>query len=159
MEQAETRTDHHGMGTTLTVGVFSEDGTLDIGHAGDSRLYLVRRGELLQITQDHSLVAEYLASGKITAAEAEDHPQRNVITRALGIGWDLEVDDHTVNLRPGDRVLICSDGLTSMIGDDVIAEILAEQTAAQAAGWALIEAANQAGGEDNITVAIVDVLE
>ncbi len=82
-----------------------------------------------------------------------------MITRALGIGWDLEVDDHTVNLRPGDRVLICSDGLTSMIGDDVIAEILAEQTAAQAAGWALIEAANQAGGEDNITVAIVDVLE
>ena len=159
MEQGDARTDHHGMGTTLTVGVFGPDGTLDVGHAGDSRLYLSRRHELLQITSDHSLVAEYLAAGKITAEQAEDHPQRNVITRALGISWDLEVDDHRVNLRPGDRVLLCSDGLTSMVADDEIAAILSEQPAAQAAGWALIEAANQAGGEDNITVAIVDVLE
>lgn len=159
MEDGEARTDHHGMGTTLTVGVFGTDGTLDVGHAGDSRLYLKRREELLQVTSDHSLVAEYLAAGKITLEEAADHPQRNVITRALGIGWELEVDGHTVHLRPGDRILLCSDGLTSMVPDDVISEILTEQPAAQAAGWALIEAANQAGGEDNITVAIVDVLE
>ncbi len=159
MGRGEARTDHHGMGTTLTIGLFRPDGTLDVGHAGDSRLYLSRRHELLQVTTDHSLVAEYLATGKITAEETVDHPQRNVITRALGISWDLEVDDHRVNLRPGDRVLLCSDGLTSMISDDEIATILSEQPAPQAAGWALIEAANQAGGEDNITVAIVDVLE
>ncbi len=159
MEQGEAQTDHHGMGTTLTVGVFGTDGTLDVGHAGDSRLYLNRRQELLQVTSDHSLVAEYLAAGKITPEEAEDHPQRNVITRALGIGWELQVDGHTVHLRPGDRVLLCSDGLTSMVPDEEIAAILAQQPAVQAAGWALIEAANQAGGEDNITVAIVDVLE
>ena len=159
MERGDARSDHHGMGTTLTIGVFGPDGTLDVGHAGDSRLYLSRRHEFLQITKDHSLVAEYLAAGKITAEEAEDHPQRNVITRALGIGWDLEVEDHRVNLRPGDRVLLCSDGLTSMVPDDEISTILSEQPSAQAAGWALIEAANKAGGEDNITVAIVDVLE
>lgn len=159
MEASGERPDQQGMGTTLTAGVFDEDGTLRVGHVGDSRLYLFRRADLVQVTRDHSLVAEYLASGAISAEEAEHHPQRNVITRALGIDWDITVDGHTVHLRPGDRVLICSDGLTSMVGDDEIAALLAEHTAAQAACWALIEAANQAGGEDNITVAVVDVLE
>jgi protein phosphatase len=132
---------------------------LEVGHVGDSRLYLFRRGDLLQVTRDHSLVADYLASGAISAEEAAHHPQRNVITRALGIDWELDVDAHTVNLRPGDRVLLCSDGLTSMIGDDEIAALLTEHAAPQPACWALIEAANAAGGEDNITVAVVDVLE
>ncbi len=159
MEAAENRADQHGMGTTLTAGLFGPDGTLEIGHVGDSRLYLFRRTTLLQVTNDHSLVAEYLASGAISAEEAANHPRRNVITRALGIGWDVTADTHTVHLRPGDRVLICSDGLTTMVTDDDIAAILATQPAPQATGWALIEAANQAGGEDNITVAIVDVLE
>lgn len=159
MALAESRPDLFGMGTTLTIAVFEDDGRLRIGHVGDSRLYLVRRGDLLQVTQDHSLVAEYLASGKITAEEAENHPQRNVITRALGVAWELKVDAHLVHLRPGDRILMCSDGLTSMVGDEDIATILDEQSAAQPATWALIEAANQAGGEDNITVAVVDVLE
>ena len=159
MEAAENRADQHGMGTTLTAGLFGPDGTLEVGHVGDSRLYLFRRTTLLQVTQDHSLVAEYLASGAISAEEAANHPRRNVITRALGIGWEVTADTHTVHLRPGDRVLICSDGLTSMVGDDAIADILEAQPAPQATGWALIEAANQAGGEDNITVAIVDAIE
>jgi len=159
VEAAEKRSDQWGMGTTLTVGVFGEDGTLRVGHVGDTRLYLFRRSSLLQVTKDHSLVAEYLASGAISAEEAENHPQRNVVTRALGIDRQVEADDHTVHLRPGDRVLICSDGLTSMVSDDEVAAILDAQPAAQATGWALIEAANGAGGEDNITVAIVDVLE
>ena len=159
MDHAESRPDLFGMGTTLTIARFEEDGRLFVGHVGDSRLYLVRRGDLLQVTQDHSLVAEYLAAGKITAEEAENHPQRNVITRALGVTWELDVDDHLVHLRTGDRVLICSDGLTSMVADEEIAAILNEQSAAQSATWALVEAANQAGGEDNITVAVVDVLE
>ena len=159
MEAAEQRPDQLGMGTTLTAGVFGEEGTLHVGHVGDSRLYLFRRSDLVQVTRDHSLVAEYLASGAISAEEAANHPQRNVITRALGIEWDITVDAHTVHLRPGDRVLFCSDGLTSMVPDDEIAALLVEHEAAQPACWALIEAANRAGGEDNITVAVVDVLE
>lgn len=156
---AEKRSDQFGMGTTLTVGVFGDTGTLEVGHVGDSRLYLFRGSHLLQVTEDHSLVAEYLASGAISAEEAQHHPQRNVVTRALGIDREVQADAHTVHLRPGDRVLICSDGLTSMVTDDEIAAILTVQPAAQATGWALIEAANRSGGEDNITVAVVDVLE
>jgi len=159
MEAAENRPDQYGMGTTLTAGEFGPDGNLLVGHVGDSRLYLFRRSNLLQVTTDHSLVAEYVASGAISAEEAEHHPQRNVITRALGIDWEIIVDSHTVNLRAGDRVLVCSDGLTSMVPHAEIATILQEQPAPQATGWALVEAANQAGGEDNITVAVVDVLE
>ncbi|MBT8201965.1 MAG: Stp1/IreP family PP2C-type Ser/Thr phosphatase [Acidimicrobiia bacterium] len=159
MEASERRPDQQGMGTTLTVGDFRPDGTLLVGHVGDSRLYLFRGENLLQVTRDHSLVAEYVASGALSPEEAATHPQRNVITRALGIDWEIDVDSHTVNLRIGDRVLVCSDGLTNMVADADIARILSEQPAAQAAGWALIEAANQAGGEDNITVAIVDVVE
>ena len=159
MEAAESRPDQLGMGTTLTAGVFAPEGTLRVGHVGDSRLYLFRGSNLVQVTRDHSLVAEYLASGAISAEEAAHHPQRNVITRALGIDWDIVVDSHTVHLRTGDRVLVCSDGLTSMVPDEDIATMLLEQSAAQPACWALIEAANNAGGEDNITVAVVDVLE
>lgn len=159
MEAAELRPDQQGMGTTLTVGDFQPDGTLRVGHVGDSRLYLYRGDNLLQVTRDHSLVAEYIAAGALSPEEAAHHPQRNVITRALGIDWEIAVDSHTVNLRVGDRVLLCSDGLTNMVPDADIARILGEQPASQAAGWALIEAANKAGGEDNITVAIVDVVE
>ncbi len=159
LDAAEERADRFGMGSTLTAGEFGPTGTLQVGHVGDSRLYLLRRSELLQVTTDHSLVAQYLAAGAISPEEALNHPQRNVITRALGIDRDVMVDAHTVHLRVGDRVLICSDGLTSMVPDDEVAAILHDQPAAQAAGWALVEAANQAGGEDNITVAVVDVLE
>jgi protein phosphatase len=159
MEAAEDRPERFGMGTTLTAGEFRPDGTLLVGHVGDSRLYLFRRSNLLQVTTDHSLVAEYVASGAISAEEAEQHPQRNVITRALGIDWEVIVDSHTVHLRPGDRVLICSDGLTSMVPHAEIAAIIQDQPAPQATCWALVEAANQAGGEDNITVAVVDVVE
>ncbi|MDH3538419.1 MAG: Stp1/IreP family PP2C-type Ser/Thr phosphatase [Acidimicrobiia bacterium] len=159
LDAADQRSDQFGMGTTLTVGEFGANGTLLVGHVGDSRLYLFRGSTLLQVTTDHSLVAEYLASGTISAEEAEHHPQRNVITRALGIARTVQVDAHTVHLRPGDRVLICSDGLTNMVPEEAIATVLLDQPAAQAAGWALIEAANLAGGEDNITVAIIDVVE
>lgn len=159
MDAADERSDQFGMGTTLTAGEFGATGTLQVGHVGDSRLYLFRGSTLLQVTTDHSLVAQYLASGAISVEEAEHHPKRNVITRALGIARGIEVDAHTVNLRPGDRVLICSDGLTNMVPDAAIAAILFDQPAAQAAGWALIEAANLGGGEDNITVAIIDAVE
>lgn len=153
------RLERSGMGTTLTLGIFNRDGRLQVGHVGDSRLYLARKGSLVQVTTDHSLVAEYLARGEITAEEAERHPRRNVITRALGIESEIEVDEHTVHLRPGDRVLICTDGLTTMVTHEEITAILTDSESAQDAAWALIEAANGAGGEDNITVAVVDTLE
>lgn len=144
-----------GMGTTLTLALFSEEG-VEIGHIGDSRAYLCRRGELGQLTRDHSLVAEMVASGEIQPEEAAAHPFRSVITRALGMESGVAVDRVERDLQPGDRCLLCSDGLNTMLDHDEIAALLAEPDAPAAAA-ALIRAANRAGGLDNITVVLVDV--
>src|SRR5688572_1186282 len=144
----ETR---RGMGTTLTlVKVHGDDVT--IAHVGDSRAYRMRDGELSQLTRDHSLVAELERSGQITAEAAEHHPQRSIITRALGPEPDVEVDTYTLTGRDGDLFLICSDGLTSMISDDEVTSILRSAASLEDAGEALVLAANQSGGKDNITV-------
>lgn len=144
-----------GMGTTLTLAVFS--GTeLEIGHIGDSRAYLLREGALEQLTRDHSLVAEMVAAGELRPEEAPVHPFRSVITRALGIERAVAVDRVLRELLPGDRVLLCSDGLTTMLEDARIAELLAGSAVREAAA-ALIGAANRAGGLDNISVVLVDV--
>jgi serine/threonine protein phosphatase PrpC len=141
-----------GMGTTMTVALVEDDGVV-IGHVGDSRAYLVRDGRIEQITEDHSLVNELLKSGKLSAREAEVHPQRSVITRAVGTDPDVDVDSFTVDARDGDVFLICSDGLTDMVDDERILE-----TAARYGGdldgmtKQLVVAANRGGGEDNITV-------
>jgi len=146
-----------GMGTTMTLALL-EGGTVTIGHVGDSRAYLVRDGELRQVTNDHSLVAELMRSGKLTAEEAEHHPQRSVITRALGTDPDVDVDTYTVDVQPGDMFLLCSDGLTSMVGNDTILEIVERhRDDLDAATRALIAMANQGGGEDNITVVAFDI--
>ena len=108
-----------GMGTTMTVALV-EDGRVAIGHVGDSRAYLIRNGALEQLTEDHSLVAELVRSGKLSPEEAEGHPQRSVITRALGTDPDVDVDTFSVETRPGDLFLICSDGLTTMVDDETI---------------------------------------
>ncbi len=147
-----------GMGTTLTIAEIADE-ALQIGHVGDSRAYLYRDGELRQITTDHSLIAELLAAGKITEEDVATHPQRSVVTRALGMARAVRVDHFTEELRPGDRLLLCSDGLTTMIDDAAIAGILAAEEEPEAAAWALVEAANSAGGVDNITVAVVDAAE
>ena len=110
------------------------------------------------MTQDHSVVAEYVASGRLTEKEAENHPQRSLVTRALGLEFHLEVDEFEEPLEPGDRLLLCSDGLTAMIDDDHILPLLGSG-APEEVVWALIEAANTAGGHDNITVAIADAIE
>ena len=146
-----------GMGTTLTLGVFSTRPSVEIGHVGDSRAYLLRDGGLRRITEDHSVVAELLAGGMITEDEARFHPQRNLVTRSLGLAPSIEADVETFDLEPGDRVLLCSDGLTNMVDDDNIAGLLGEGTPDEAV-WALIEAANRAGGHDNVTVVVVDVV-
>jgi PPM family protein phosphatase len=140
-----------GMGTTLTLAKLHGD-EVSLAHVGDSRAYRLRGGELEQLTRDHSLVAELERSGQITAEAAEHHPQRSIITRALGPEPDVEVDTYTLAGRDGDVFLICSDGLTSMISDDEVASILRSAGSLDEAADELVRAANQSGGKDNITV-------
>jgi protein phosphatase len=140
-----------GMGTTLTLAKVHGD-EVSLAHVGDSRAYRMRDGELSQLTRDHSLVAELERSGQITPEAAEHHPQRSIITRALGPEPDVEVDTYTLSGREGDVFLICSDGLTSMISDDEMTSILRSGASLDEAAEALIRAANQSGGKDNITV-------
>ena len=146
-----------GMGTTMTVALV-EDGRVAIGHVGDSRAYLIREGSLEQLTEDHSLVAELVRSGKLSPEEAESHPQRSVITRALGTDPDVDVDTFSVETKPGDLFLICSDGLTSMVDDEtILAEVTRDRDDLKSAAKALIRAANKGGGEDNITVVFFEI--
>ena len=147
-----------GMGTTLTVASV-EDGSVSIGHVGDSRAYLVRDGKLEQLTEDHSLVGELVRSGKLSREEAEVHPQRSMMTRAVGTDPDVDVDTFAVEPRAGDLFLLCSDGLTTMVEDDEILRLVEEQRGdLDALVKALIKAANRGGGEDNITVVAFEVV-
>ena len=146
-----------GMGTTMTVALV-EGSVVTIGHVGDSRAYLLRDDQLTQLTQDHSLVAELVRSGRLSPKEAESHPRRSVITRALGTESDVEVDVFSLRAQDGDLFLLCSDGLTSMVSDEEIARLLVSARASlDDAGKKLIAAANQAGGEDNITVVLFEL--
>jgi len=147
---------HRGMGTTLTAAKVTGD-EISLAHVGDSRAYRMRDGELEQLTKDHSLVAELERSGQITPEAAEHHPQRSIITRALGPEPDVEVDTYTVTGREGDLFLLCSDGLTSMISDEEIGSILRSADSLDTAAEALVRAANQSGGKDNITVVLFRV--
>lgn len=147
-----------GMGTTMTILELGTDGVGRFAHVGDSRAYLLRDGSLRQLTVDHTVAAEYVAAGKLTPEEAHNHPQRNMITRALGLTQNLLIDEFEEPLEVGDRFLLCSDGVNSMLRDHEIAEQLAAATVEEAA-WGLVEAANLAGGHDNITAVVVDVEE
>jgi protein phosphatase len=142
-----------GMGTTLTAAIVAaEREEVAIGHVGDSRAYRLRGGRLEQLTRDHSLVEEMRRKGQLTDAQAEDHPQRSIITRALGPEPEVEPDVHSVSAAPGDVFLICSDGLTTMLGEAQIGKLLARATSMSSAVRALVDEANRAGGRDNITV-------
>ena len=154
-----TDTSLRGMGTTLTAGTLVAGDTLLVGHVGDSRAYLLHDGELRQVTVDHSLVEELVREGRLTADEAAVHPQRSIITRALGVDASVEVDVYPVELAPGDRLLLCSDGLTGMVQPDDIAATLRREEDPTRAATALVDAANAAGGEDNITVVVVAVTD
>ncbi|CAN5589744.1 hypothetical protein BH20ACT18_BH20ACT18_00540 [soil metagenome] len=142
-----------GMGTTLTA-VWVGGTDISIAHVGDSRAYLFRDGQLVPLTQDHSLVNELVQRGKLTPEQAAEHPQRSIITRALGPEASVEVDTQSRRARDGDVYLLCSDGLTSMIDDGAVGRVLAAAGSLEEAGRGLIEAANQAGGRDNITVVL-----
>ena len=146
-----------GMGTTMTVALV-EDGRVVFGHVGDSRAYLIREGSIEQLTDDHSLVAELVRSGRLTPEEAEAHPQRSVITRAVGTEPDVDVDTFTIEPEAGDLFLICSDGLTDMVDDGTIIDAIERhRDDLDEAAKALVGAANRVGGEDNITVLLVEV--
>ena len=141
-----------GMGTTVTAAYLDGDNVV-VAHVGDSRAYLLRDGDLIRLTRDHSLVGELVARGKLTEEQAETHPQRSVITRALGAYADVEVDTDVFPARAGDLFLLCSDGLTGMVHEPVLKPMLEDRSRSlQQTGRALIAAANEAGGRDNITV-------
>jgi serine/threonine protein phosphatase PrpC len=157
-ELAQEDPDHAGMGTTLTA-VYVGEREVAIAHVGDSRAYCLREGELLRLTDDHSLVDELIRQGRLTPEEAEDHPQRSIITRALGPEAAVEVDTRSFRARPGDVYLLCSDGLTTMLSEARLAEILVANPRLRDAGEALIAEANEAGGRDNITVILLRLEE
>jgi protein phosphatase len=153
LDQANSGTGRSGMGTTLTAAIVAAD-AIDLVHVGDSRAYRLRGGRLEQLTEDHSLVGEMVRKGELTDAEALVHPQRSIITRALGVESEVESDSYHVELEPGDLFLLCSDGLYSMVTADAIAEILTRSSDLEAAAAALVEAANASGGADNVTVVL-----
>ncbi len=145
-----------GMGTTLTVAVM-EDERVRLAHVGDSRAYLFRDGELRLLTEDHTLVQRMVDEGEITAGEAETHPYRSVLTRALGVEQSVAVDEGSLEVQDGDRLLLCTDGLTGMVTDEQIGAILRDIGDPQEAADRLVRAANRAGGIDNITAVVLDV--
>ncbi|MGH3039393.1 MAG: Stp1/IreP family PP2C-type Ser/Thr phosphatase [Gaiellaceae bacterium] len=155
-ERARADSDVSGMGTTLTAALLT-GGRLTVGHVGDSRAYRVRDGELEQLTEDHSLVGDLMRSGRLTPEEADAHPQRSVITRALGTDPEVSVDTLTVDAEPGDLFLLCSDGLTTMVTDEDILSTLSASPTLDAAARELVQAANAGGGEDNVTVVLFGV--
>jgi protein phosphatase len=152
-ERAGSDPDLAGMGTTITAAIVDLGAEeVAIGHVGDSRAYRLRGNKFERLTRDHSLVEEMRRKGQLTDAQAEDHPQRSIITRALGPEPEVEVDLQTVPAQAGDTFLICSDGLTTMLGDEQIGRLLARATSMSSAVRALVDEANRAGGRDNITV-------
>jgi PPM family protein phosphatase len=157
--KAQTDRDLRGMGTTLTAGTLVAGNTVLLGHVGDSRAYLLHDGELRQVTVDHSLVEELKQEGKLTADEAAVHPQRSIITRSIGTDPEVDVDVYPVELSAGDRIVLCSDGLTDMVHAEDISAVLRREDDPTRAASALVDAANQAGGVDNITVVVVAVTD
>ncbi len=142
-----------GMGTTLIVAVLRNK-KLFIGHVGDSRVYLIRNNKIEKLTWDHSYIEELVKNGSITKDEAVNHPQRNVITRAVGYEPDIQVDTYEIDVCENDQILLCTDGLTNMLAENKILEIITKEENPQVACDTLIENANNKGGEDNITVII-----
>jgi protein phosphatase len=146
------------MGTTMTAAAVTADGHLQLAHVGDSRAYLLRHGALEQLTADHTVVAELVRRGRLTSELAAIHPERSILTRAVGLDPRIPVDTpDALELRAGDQYLLCSDGLTEAVPDPTIAELLSGTEDGDATCRSLIDAANEAGGPDNITVVLVRV--
>ncbi len=155
LEATKEKSEYEGMATTVAAVLVDGD-TANLGHVGDSRVYLVRDGEITQLTSDHSWVNEQIQSGVISPDQARTHPLRNVVTRALGGKPDLQVDMQQHKAKGGDMLLLCSDGLTTMITDEDIARVVREAGGhVEKAAQALVVSANAKGGEDNITVLLI----
>jgi protein phosphatase len=147
-----------GMGTTVTAAALAGERHLQLAHVGDSRAYLLRDGSLEQLSTDHTVVAELVRRGRLTPAQAAIHPERSILTRAVGLDPRIPVDTpDPLELQDGDQVLLCSDGLTEAVDDDQIAQLLSVEPDGNAACQALIDAANAAGGPDNITAVLLRV--
>jgi protein phosphatase len=161
LEKATRDPDSWGMGTTMTAAALAGGRWAQLAQVGDSRAYLMREGEeLRQVTDDQTIVGELVRQGRLTREEAAHHPQRSVVTRAVGLDPNLEVDTpDPIELRPGDQLLLCSDGLTDAVDDARIAEVLAAGLDGATTCQALIDAANAAGGPDNITVVLLRVTD
>jgi PPM family protein phosphatase len=160
LARARSEPDLSGMGTTLVAGYFTEDGPLVVGHVGDSRAYLFRDGELRRLTEDHSLLQDFIRQSSPSAAEIDAFPHKNVIVRAVGMRDDVAVDLSRVDVRERDVLLLCSDGLFGMLPDEQMAEILREEGGEiLRANQLLVDAANEAGGSDNVTSVLVQVVE
>lgn len=144
------------MGTTMTA-VILQDGRAQLVHVGDSRAYLFRAGELERLTEDHSVVGRMVREGRISAEEADQHPQRSVLEKALGVEAELDVDSHTVGTEPGDRILLCSDGLTNVLADEEIQAILADEPNPEKAAKRLVGEAIKGGANDNVTTVVVNL--
>ncbi|HOJ11257.1 MAG TPA: Stp1/IreP family PP2C-type Ser/Thr phosphatase [Clostridiales bacterium] len=145
-----------GMGTTLIIAVFFAE-RVYIGHVGDSRVYVIRNNGIQQLTTDHSYVEELIKNGSLSRVEAENHPQKHVITRAIGCFEDVEADIYTYDIHTDDTFVLCTDGLTNMLSDDIIKSIIIQSDDPQSACAELVEKANKSGGNDNITLCIIRV--
>lgn len=153
--EATARPELRGMGTTITALVAGPK-DVEIAHVGDSRAYLLRGGSLKRLTTDHTVVERMVREGRIDPEEADHHPQRSYLERALGVEPDVDVDSYHISIEPGDRILLCTDGLTTMLTEDSIREILEGESAADDASKRLVGAAVDAGGSDNVTVVVID---
>ncbi|HVL33612.1 MAG TPA: Stp1/IreP family PP2C-type Ser/Thr phosphatase [Actinomycetota bacterium] len=155
-DRSEKDSSLKGMGTTMTA-IAVDGARLHLAHVGDSRCYLIRAGAIEQVSRDHTLVARMVAEGKITQEQADTHPQRSIVTRALGADRDVDVDEVEIDIVPGDRIVLCSDGLTGVVSDEEIRQLASDDTDLEGICAALIDEANARGGPDNITTVIVDV--
>ncbi len=155
-EQAQRDPACKGMGTTIVAALFRDDGVV-VGHVGDSRLYRIRESAIHQLTEDHSLINDYIKMKRMTAEEAASWPHKNVIVRALGMKESVQVDVHTEQPRLGDCYVMCSDGLSGMITDETIQEIVSSEKDLDKAAEMLVAAANHAGGKDNVTVVLARI--
>jgi PPM family protein phosphatase len=156
-DRASASAELEGMGTTICAAGVTDDGDLAIVHVGDSRAYVWRDGSLQQLTEDHSLTADLVRRGELNEQRALDHPLHGVLTRALGVGPDIELDSVTQRVTAGDRLLICTDGLVNEVGSDEIATLMAANRDAHATADSLVELALAQGGHDNVTVVVADV--
>ena len=156
-DRASSTAELEGMGTTMCAAGLVDDGTLAVVHVGDTRAYLAHDGSLHRLTEDHTVTAEMVRNGELTEAEARAHPHRMVLTRALGVGPDVDIDAMCHRVAPGDRLLLCSDGLFNQVTDDELASLMFDRTTPEATADALLELALSRGADDNVSAVVADV--